>query len=435
MNGLRPFQILLLGFFAVLAVGALIMLSLYQAQKSQEDLLYGDRVEIWGTLSAEVFKRTFQDISKTDKPFGVVDYRQLDPRTFDEELLNAIAEGRSPDLIVLSSSALVTHRSKLIPIPYESLPLRDFKDTFVDGAEFFALSQGIYGIPFAADPLVMYWNRDLFATYGFSEAPRTWEAIVSEVVPKITERSVTREILQSGLSFGEFRNVENAKSILISLALQTGSKLVSAENTQYKVSLNESAQGGTGRPFESVLQFYTDFSNVNSPVYSWNRAVESAKSTFLGGDLALYFGRGSEQSDIAGKNPNLNFDVAQLPQGSGATIFRTEAEFYAFAIPKGGKNPQGAFAVARVLSGAGPAKALTEALSLSPVRRDLLAQGSENPFVQVVYASTLIARTWLDPQPQKSSEVFRIMVEDVVSNRSRVGEAVGDAVDRLELLY
>jgi ABC-type glycerol-3-phosphate transport system substrate-binding protein len=435
MNTLRPFQLILLAFFGLLAVIALVFLSLYQANKQKEELAYGDRVVVWGTLSQDVFKRTFQEITKTDKPFGVVEYVQFDERTFDDEFVNAIAEGRSPDLVVLSSGRLVTHRSKLLPIPYDSFPIRDFKDTFVDGTELFALAEGIYAIPFAVDPLVMYWNRDLLATNGIAEVPRTWEEIVNILVPKLTVRTTSREITQSGLSFGEYRNVEHAKDILMTLALQTGSKMIQAEENRYLVALNEAQVDSVARPFESVVQFYTDFSNVNNPLYSWNRAVSSAKSTFLGGDLAVYFGRGSEWTDIADKNPNLNFDMAQVPQGAGATVYRTYGEFYAFSIPKGAQNPQGAYAVARVLSGATPAQALTSALVMAPVRRDLLAGGTDNAFLRVMFQSALITRSWLDPDPVKSDEILRQMVEDVVSNRARVGDAVGDAVDRLELVY
>ncbi|MFM2381422.1 MAG: hypothetical protein RLZZ76_189 [Candidatus Parcubacteria bacterium] len=435
MNTLRPFQLVLLAFFGLLAVIALIFLSLYQANKQSEKLAYGDRVQIWGTLPQDTFKQLFQEITKTDKPFSAVEYRQFDERTFDDELVNAIAEQQSPDLIVLSSDALVSQRAKLFPIPYESFPVRDYKDTFIDGAELFMFAEGIYGIPFAIDPLVMYWNRDLLATNAIANPPRTWEEVVNVVVPKVSQKTDTREITQSGIAFGEYRNIENAKEILMMLALQTGSRLTQAEEHKYLVALNEAQSDSVSRPFESVLQFYTDFSNVNSPLYSWNRAVSSAKATFLGGDLALYFGKGSELRDIADKNPNLNFDMAQVPQGANATVFRTYGMMYAFAIPKEASNPQGAYAVARVLSGQAQAKALTESLGMASVRRDLIRAGSDNAFMRVLQQSALIARAWLDPQRTKSADIFKQMVEDVVSNRSRVGDAVGDAVDRLELVY
>lgn len=435
MNNLRPFQLVLLAFFGLLALAALVFLSVYQANKQQTARAYGNKVEIWGTLPQATFKELFQEIVRTDKAFTVVTYKQVSEVSFDDEFVNAVAEGRSPDLVLLGADRLVKHRVKLQPISYTTLPLREFKDTFVDGSEIFALEQGVYALPLLIDPLVMYWNRDLFSSNGLSQPPKSWEQVVNEVVPKITLRSNTREITQSGLSFGEYRNVENAKKILLMLALQTGSKMITTADSKYKVGLNESQGDSVAHPFESVVQFYTDFSNVNSPLYSWNRAVSSAKSTFLAGNLALYFGLGSEYKDIADKNPNLNFDIAQVPQGAQATVLRTYGDIYALTIPKASVNQQGAFAVAKVLTNKSNAKALSEALSMAPARRDAIAVGSDNPFRKVVLQSALIVRAWLDPEKSKSEDVFRQMVEDVVSNRARVGGAVKDAIDRLKLAF
>ncbi len=435
MNSLRPFQIVLLAAFGLLAVVALVFLSLYQVSQQEETQIYGDRVLIWGTLSQSAFKAVFQDITAENKPFNVVQYEEISKTSFDEELVNAIAEGRSPDLIVLGADALVLHRAKILPIPYDSFPEREFRDTFVDAAEIFAQAQGIYGVPFAIDPLVMYWNRDLFASNGLAQPPTTWEAVVGDVVPRLTVRNTNRDVLQSGLSFGEYRNVESAKKILMMLALQTGSKMVETEGARYKVVLNESVGNTTSSPFEAVVQFYTDFSNVNSPLYSWNRAMVSAKGSFLGGTLGLYFGLGSEYVDIAAKNPNLNFDVAQVPQGASATILRTYGDVYALAIPKASPNPQGAFAVARLITSAQYAQPLSVGLTMAPARRDLLGLGETNVFRKVALQSALIARSWLDPNPKKSDGVLMQMVEDVVSNRERVSIAVKDAIERLVLTY
>lgn len=435
MNNIRPFQIVLIAIFAFFALAALIFLSEFQSERTQEEFAYGKKVTIWGTLSQDVFTRMFQDITREDKPFNVVEYRQINEEDFDSELVNGIAEGRSPDLVVLKSDALVTHRVKLLPVPYSTLSLRDFKDAYVDAAEIFTLEDGVYGIPFAVDPLIMYWNRDMLASNGIAQPPRSWESIVTDIVPRLTIRDTSRNVTQSGIAFGEYRNVHNAKNILMLLLLQTGSKMVTQKDTQYKVSLNDPIVEGARAPLESVLQFYTDFSNVNSPLYTWNRAMPEDKDAFLGGDLGVYFGLGSEYTDIAQKNPNLNFDVAVVPQGVGATALRTYGDVYAFAIPRASKNVQGSYAVARVLSNAQNAQHLVTSLDMAPVLRKLIAKGDENLYREIILQSALIARSWFDPGQKESDSVFMQMIEDVVSNRARIGDAVGDAIDRLTLVY
>lgn len=396
---------------------------------------YGEQVIVWGTIDPNIFKDVKNSIISTDKNFDAIEYRYVDERTFDDELINAIAEGRSPDLIMLRSDALVTHRAKLLSIPYTSFPLRDFRDTYVDAGEIFAMKDGIYALPFLIDPLIMYWNRDLFATGGIAQPPSDWENVVARVVPNLTKRDTSRNILQSALAFGEYRNVTNAKEVLLTLTMQSGSLMVSEGSQGYVVEIDKAANQNAQTPLDASLEFYTDFSNANSPLYTWNRAQPSDKNAFVAEDLAIYFGKGSEAEDIAGKNPNLNFDVAEVPQGAAATIKRTYADVYGLAIPRAARNPQGAYAAARTLTSAPNSKTLAGRLGMSSAQRSVINAGDTSPYRQVVLRSALIARSWFDPDPNASDSIFSQMIEDVVSNRVRVSTAVNDAVRRLTLEY
>ncbi len=435
MMNLRPFQIILLAIFAVMAIVAIVFLGGYKTKQSAQDSTYGKEVVIWGTLNQDIFDVVFRNISQEDKAFSVVQYYEVPEDNFDDELINAIAEGRSPDMVVLSAENLVKHRAKLLAIPYTSIPLSDFRNKYVDGAEIFALQDGVYAVPFAVDPLMLYWNRDMFASVGLAQAPATWENLVVNVVPSITITDNNRNVIQSALAFGEFRNVTHAKDILMLLALQSGSKMVYENERGYVIDINQSTVPRARPPLEAALQFYTDFSNVNSPVYSWNRAMANDKNAFLSGDLALYFGYGSEAEDIDKKNPNLNFDIAPVPQGGAATALRTYGIFYGFAIPRSSLNPQGAFAAANTIANEKYADELTRQLNLASVRRDVVSKGDQSPYRSAMLKAALVARSWLDPDPRASENILMRMVEDVVSNRARIGAAVGDAINRLVLEY
>ena len=163
--------------------------------------------------------------------------------------------------------------------------------------------------------------------------------------------------------------------------------------------------------------------------------MQEDTDAFLSGDLALYFGFGSEYQSLQQKNPNLNFDVASVPQGEQATALRTYGEFYAFAIPKASTHVQEAFAVANVLTTKESVNTLTHLLHMAPVRSDLIAEGDENPYRSVILQSALIARGWLDPGTAKSDDIFMRLIEGVVSNSMRINDAVADAIDRLTLAY
>ncbi|MFT7507455.1 MAG: ABC-type glycerol-3-phosphate transport system substrate-binding protein [Acidimicrobiales bacterium] len=435
MMNLRPFQLALLGGFAFVSIAALVIFGTYDPPDKTEQSVYGSEVIIWGTLPEDVFTEVFRGITREDKLFDVVKYYQVDERSFDDELINAIAEGRSPDMVVLASENLVKHRAKLFPISYESLPLRDYRTAYVDGAEIFARADGVYAVPFAVDPMMMYWNRDLFASNALAQAPRNWAEVVSSVVPSITSVDSSLNIITSALAFGEFRNVTHAKEVLMLLLLQSGSEMVTEGDRGYVMGLDKSLSENSRAPLDAALKFYTDFSNPTKSTYTWNRAMKQDLNAFISGDLALYFGLGSEAENIYKKNANLNYDVTMVPQGSGATALRTYGTFYGFAIPRAAPNMSGAYAAMNTISSARYADGLTRGLNLAPVRRDLIAQGDSEPYRASILQSALIARSWLDPDPVESSNIFMQMVEDVVSNRSRYNKAISDAINRLKLEY
>lgn len=437
MTSLRPFQIILIVIFVFLALLSILLLSTYNPPPDPDEVAYGDGVVIWGTLPYRAVSGVLSEISKVDRSFSAVTYVDIRPETFANDFVNAIAEGRSPDLLLMPHTDLVKHRSKLLPIPYTTVGFteRDIRDRFIDGAEIFARNDGFYAVPVAVDPMVLYWNRDLLATAGLASAPTTWEQLIAQAVPLLTKRDNNRNILQSAVAFGEYRNVRHAYGVLSLLLLQSGSQMVQEGTKGYVVALNQSENAAGRPPLESAVQFYTDFANTTSPLYSWNRAEQEDQLAFIASDLALYFGYGSEAATIESRNPNLNFDVAMVPQGADATVFRTYGTFYGFAIPRASGNTEGAFNAARVLSSGQNALALSKALQMAPVERRSLGAGGSGALESIVYQAALVARGWLSPDLPTTESALQTMVEDVVSGRERPSNAVNDAIDRLILAY
>ncbi|MFT5037350.1 MAG: ABC-type glycerol-3-phosphate transport system substrate-binding protein [Candidatus Azotimanducaceae bacterium] len=435
MSNLRPFQIITLAVFVALAIVSILLLSGFSPSGSEDDATYGDRVVIWGVLEARVFNEAIDEIGNSDEAFEVVSYRQIDSRSFDDILVNAIAEGNSPDLVLLPGSKLVHNRSKLSAFSSETISEGDFSNTYIDGAEIFARPDGVYALPLAVDPIVMYWNKDMFANNGLAQAPSTWESVVSTVAPALIQTDNNRNLQQSALAFGEVRNVQNAKEILLLLALQSGSKMVYEQNGQYVIELNKSRSGNGLPPLEASAQFFTNFSNANNQLYSWNRSQPLDKNMFVAGNLGLYFGFGSELDSIVSKNPNLSFDMAAVPQGASATIRRTYGEFYGFAIPKASQNKQGALLVAKKFTSSDVSAYISELFKMAPASRNAVAAGSSDTYRQIILNSALIARGWLDPGSAQTDKVFQDMIENVSSGRMQLNAAVRDAELKLQLIF
>jgi len=432
---LRPFEIVMIVVFGGMLILSLILLSTFEPKPEEGTVDLGGTISIWGTLPAVTVDGILRGLSEENDGFRAVTYRHIQPEDFDREFVDALADQVPPDLLLVSHERLVKHRNRLQPIPYDLFPERDFRTSYIDGAAIFALSDGLYGLPIAVDPIVMYWNRDMFSTNGFLTPPTTWEEIVSDTVPKLTERDFNRVIQRSAIAMGEYSNVKNAFPVISMLMIQGGSALVTEKNSKYKISLNDSFSSTVKNPFTSAMTFYTNFSNVNNTLYSWNRTLDLDRDMFLREDLASYFGYGSEGRDIEIKNPNLSFDIAEVPQGASATVKRTYGKFYGLMIPRAAKNQNGAFTVMQTLGSVENTKILSDSYNMAPVYRNSLQVGSNDFYGRVIYQSAFNARGWLNPDMDRVGPVFTKVLEDVSSNRKDAASAVNDASVRLQQIY
>ena len=436
MTNLRPFQIVLLAGSAFMFVAAIVAVTLYKPDNNT-DPKFSDEIEIWGTLPKSLFAERINAISNKDSRFNQVSYEAYDESVFIDEFINALAEGRGPDLVVITHEQLVNLRPKLYPIAYsKSFNLRNYQDLYVEGAEIFARPNGIYAFPLAVDPLVMYWNRDIFSSNNIAVPPRTWEELRNDTVPRLTRTGGNFNIFQSTVAFGEYQNVRNAKEIISLLMMQSGSAIVVENDNSYRVVVDtftdNNIQGST--PASTALSFYTEFSNPASSLYSWNRSLPQDRSRFLSGELALYFGYGSELESLQKSNPNLNFDMTLVPQGASATVRRGYGKFYGFAIPLAAPDKLAAQEVAVMLADQDTGTVIANSLGMSSARRDAIAGGAVDPFQSVRQEAALIARGWLEPSSVTNS-IFKTMVEDITSGRLQVTESVADMAERLRLAF
>jgi ABC-type glycerol-3-phosphate transport system substrate-binding protein len=434
MKFLRPFELALVIAFGGLAVLALYLLATYQPEPAAEEVLLSAPVEIWGTLPSAAFSGVLQEIQRTNPSFHLVSYRYVPPESFNVEFVNALAERRAPQLLLLSHDQLVEQRRRLQPLSYEGFPRRDFRDRYVDGAELFALSDGIYAMPIMLDPLVMYWNRDMLLNAGLLFAPTTWEGVVGEVVPTLTMRDHDRAIRRSAIALGEYTNVKHAFPVLSMLMIQGGSRLVVESERGYSVELNHSLGEG-GAPLSAALGFFARFSDPNNVLYSWNRSLPLDQDAFLREDLALYFGFGSEARALEAKNPNLNFDIAEVPQGAAATMRRTYGQFYGLSLVRDGGNLGDAYTVLMMLSGEQHARSLAAAYAMAPLHRASLAAGSDDVYGRIIYQAAPSARGWLNPERATSERILAQAVADLVARRTDPPRAAADLIVRLQQVY
>ncbi|MEK7558506.1 MAG: extracellular solute-binding protein, partial [Patescibacteria group bacterium] len=396
---------LVFGFFAIMAV--LVFSGVFPIFNQGGSGVNGE-VVVWGTMPEEIMIPLFSDITGSNKNLQIV-YVKKNAASFDDNFIEALASGRGPDLFFLPQNFILKYEDKIMPIPYDSISERDFKSTYVEEGELYLSANGILGLPIIVDPMVMYWNRNMFSSGGIPEPPSYWDEIAT-VVPKLGKKDKAGNILESAISFGEFKNVSYAKDILAMLMMQIGNTLVVRDRQKIpRVTLLEE-QGRDIRSADTALNFFTEFSDPAKTVYSWNKSLPSSRDSFLGGRLAIYFGYASEIGSLRNKNPHLNFDVTGVPKPRGNKAKISLGRVEAVAIVRASKNLNSAIFVAKEMAGAPFAGALAKNLYLPPARRDLLSLRPKDSYLQFFYDSALVSRGWLDPDPAGTDQIFGEMV-------------------------
>lgn len=432
---MKNFQTILLIIFGVLVVGAVLVFSgIIKVGGGSQATLATKPVTLWGTIPENSFETVMRQASEAGEKFAI-NYVEKKEATFESDLIDALASGKGPDMILAPHTLLIKQKDKLLLLPASTLPERTFQDSFVESGEVLFSAQGILGVPLYIDPLVMYWNRDMLTSAGLAVPPKTWLEV--QLYPKsLTKVDTQGSITSEAVAMGGVANVNHFKEILTTQILQTGNPITlrtSAQGGEGKladtITVNLSSAGGAS----SALRYYTEFANPSLPKYSWNSAKMNSLDEFIAGKLALYFGLASDLNVIKTKNPHLNFDVAEIPQNSSKRL--TYGDVYAFAILKNSSNADAAWAVVSQIAWGKTASLISTALALPSARRDLLASPNTDPVQSVFQNSALISHAWLDPDSAVTRNIFAGMIESVIIGKDSPEIAVLNAEELIWNLF
>lgn len=424
------FQVIILGVFGFFIVAAVFIFAGLGGGESEQDI---GTVDMWGTFDQDLMDAYLNILNDEDSRAGNITYQQHSPDHFQQELVEALADGTGPDLFVLDQAHLLRHWDKIRPISFDAMSERAFKDTFVDEAEMFVAGSGIRGMPFSIDPLVMYWNRDIFSEAGFAKPPEFWDELFL-LAERITKKDKANNIERATIAFGEYDNINHAKDIIATLIMQVGGEIVGRlEDGTVYAGLAPQGFSTNAAPAQTALRFYTEFANPVKTVYSWNRSLPDSLDAFAQGDLAMYIGRASELATIQAKNAHLNFDIAPIPQIKAGTEKRvlTFGTLYTLAIPKVADNQFGAEQMLFFLTSPVASQLFSETFGAPSPRRDLLSQTPNDPLLIVFRNAALLSRAWLDPHAEETDRIFRRMVSDVTSGSLRISDTVQRANQEL----
>jgi multiple sugar transport system substrate-binding protein len=423
------FQLLALGVFILFIVAGVITFALYSAKPNSTG-----PVVIWGTTDEQAMQSYIAQLNQDDRSFQDVRYIQKPANTFTTDVINAMASGQGPDIVMLSQDQIAHFANKIDTIPFSTISQSSYLSSYVNEGQLFLTPNGTLALPFLVDPLVMYWNRDLFQAAGIATPPKYWNDVLTDAQKLTVLDPSSNAIKQSAIAMGSWNNVLYAKNILSALFMQAGDFIVGGYPGSPVSLFGQTPEGASQNPASSASQFFTEFANPSKTSYSWNRSLPSSQDAFTGGTLAVYLGFASNYTSISSRNPNLNFAVALLPQIEGNSTHVTYGRLIGLAIPRTAANPSGALTIAEKMTSQSGAGLAAQYFGLPSVRLDAAQDTSGDAASAVFYQSALISRGWLDPDAASTDAIFSTMINDVVSNKSLPDQAVQEASQSIQAL-
>ena len=427
-------QLIVIGIALALAVVVvLVLMGVLPGLRDRE----ADRAVVLNMWSFQKENESFHEIIvkyREEKPNVSINYQQKNLENFESDFLNVLARGGKdiPDIIVFPSDYLKSHGDKLSPAPSLLITEREVSQQYIDAANnFLTPKKEVLGLPLYAEPLLLYWNKDLFSQNFITLPPATWDEFLADA-QKITKKDNFGNILISGAALGRAINIKNSALILTTLMLQSGEKIID-ENGE--VVLGSPIQiGNTAvRPAESALRFVSDLANAGKSAQSWSGTLPEAKDFFIAGKLAMYLGTPQEFNEIKERNPHLNFAVSALPQLKNTSPI-TSGVLYALSSPKASAKQQQAWGFIIFLTGSENSSEYGKFINNVSLRRDVLPAYQADSIKSVFAKSVLNLRLWPDSNPKETAKIFERLIENVSSGKITIREALDKAKAELSEL-
>ena len=318
----------------------------------------------WWNSRSDASEETLQAIAKqyeaSNKSVKIEVVTQ-DPRTYEEDVVQALAANQSvsnaPDVFSIDAQDLPKYAPQLAPAPDNMFNTSTTKsentgkDAVASVADLYqpvvskscALKDAsgnskLYGLPMAMDTLALYINRSLVdkaiqnlknnnkiskalsdtelnsIVKQMQTAPKTWTEL-TQIAPYLTIKDGDT-ITQSAIAMGTGSNIERSYDILSSMMMQNGTQMTSEDFGTATFNQASGAAAANSIPGLRALNFYLQFSDKTSPLYTWNASMPNDVEAFEQGQVAMIIHYADLYRFLIAEAPSMktNIDVQPLPQ-------------------------------------------------------------------------------------------------------------------------
>jgi ABC-type glycerol-3-phosphate transport system substrate-binding protein len=202
--------------------------------------------------------------------------------------------------------------------------------------------------------------------------------------------------------------------ILYLFMLQKGAVPFSVDGRQPDFDNTTQQNGQTDNPGLDGLQYYTSFANPASPNYNWNARSDYSTDAFTNGRAAFLISYSYTAATIRAKNPNLNFDVAPVPQPNLTQPSVNFANYWGEVVNKQSKAPNTAWSFLTFLTSQSSLDQYYTKDKEPSSRLDLISLQAEDPDIGVFATANLTAKSFYKPDQVKMDDIFGQMIDNVI---------------------
>ena len=393
-------------------------------------------VVIWGTIPEDAMSGIIQAFNPQAKTYRVT-YKEINQNNFEQKLLEGLAGGTGPDMIIAPHQIILSEASRLYQFPITLFSKKAFNDTYINGASIVMTPTGALALPVAVDPMVLFYNRTLLSRAGITNPPDNWDDLALMAQKLSILNNNTNQFVQSAVNLGSPTD-PYSKDVIMAIVNQIGQVPVlqqfnSDGSSYFNVLANTPiTESSDVLPLETAARFVSQFSDPTKTTYSWNQFTGNADDQFVAEKLAMYIGYYSELNSLENRNPRADFAMTFLPQIKGYKTLSTGAHMYFIGTLKSTKNLNASLAVESQFASAGVSPAIASAINAVPALRNY---GNTPGLDEVVARSMGVAYVWYDNFYNKSTNLISIMLSDIINNRYNISDAANMFVGRLQDLY
>jgi len=383
-------------------------------------------LEFWGTYDQ---RNAYQNVIDQFQALnsGIrINYRQFDPNTYENELINALAASKGPDIFMIHNTWLPKHYDKISPLPSEKLNFSAYTNQLFPEvvAKDFTANNLIYAFPLSVDTLTLVYNKDILNQSGIALTPATW-AEFQNIIPALRIVDKTGKISRAAAAIGgSDKSINRATDLLSLLMLQNGVQMVDSDFT--RANFSQTVTGGAS-PGLNALNFYTNFTNPVNSNYTWNDSLHYSLDAFAEGFTAIIFNYAYQLSYIKTKNPFLNFGIAPMPQIDSFNPVNY-ANYWGYAVSNKSSYSNLAWDFILLLTtNQANAENYLGQTQKPPALRALIQKYINDSALGVFAKQALTAKSWPQIDNNQIETIFSNMIESVINGRQTAKAALNQA--------